>query len=74
MTMPPDGSDHSAQILLKLGEMGATLAVIQEQLRDLPDHEQRLRALERARWPIPTIATLAAVGSAAGAWVAVIHR
>lgn len=34
---------------------------------DLQDHEQRLRVLERARWPLPTIAALAGVaGTATG--------
>ncbi len=27
------------------------------------DHEQRLRVLEKARWPLPSAALLAAVGS-----------
>ncbi|MFJ9027553.1 hypothetical protein ACIRQP_03355 [Streptomyces sp. NPDC102274] len=34
---------------------------------DLQDHEVRLRALERARWPLPTIGILAGVaGTATG--------
>lgn len=34
---------------------------------DLQDHEQRLRTLERARWPLPTIGVLAGVaGTATG--------
>ncbi|MFJ2701898.1 hypothetical protein ACIO3R_01700 [Streptomyces sp. NPDC087428] len=34
---------------------------------DLGDHEQRLRTLERARWPLPTIGVLAGVaGTATG--------
>lgn len=28
------------------------------------DHENRLRALERSRWPLPALAVLIAVGSA----------
>ncbi|MFI1195522.1 hypothetical protein ACH4T9_20005 [Micromonospora sp. NPDC020750] len=27
------------------------------------DHEQRLRSLERARWPLPTLAALVSVGA-----------
>lgn len=30
--------------------------------KDVADHESRLRSLERSRWPLPTIATLAGVG------------
>lgn len=35
---------------------------------DVADHETRLRSLERARWPLPTIGVLAGVaGTATGA-------
>jgi hypothetical protein len=30
---------------------------------DVADHESRLRALERARWPLPSLAALLAIGS-----------
>lgn len=60
MTMP-QGDEVPAQILIKLGEMGAQLAVISTQLQAIPDHEQRLRALERARWPLPAVSALCAV-------------
>lgn len=30
---------------------------------DVADHETRLRALERSRWPLPSIAALLAVAS-----------
>lgn len=30
---------------------------------DIKDHEGRLRVLERGRWPLPTLAVLAALGS-----------
>ncbi|WP_432111359.1 hypothetical protein [Streptomyces sp. YPW6] len=34
---------------------------------DLGDHEQRIRTLEKGRWPLPTIAALAGVaGTATG--------
>lgn len=34
---------------------------------DVADHETRLRTLERARWPLPTVAALAGVaGTATG--------
>ena len=31
--------------------------------QDVSDHENRLRSLERARWPFPSIAVLVAVAS-----------
>jgi hypothetical protein len=71
MNMP---SSDAAQILVKLGEMGAQLAVIGEQLKSIPDHEARLRALERARWPWPTVAAVAAVGAAVAAWTSFLHH
>jgi hypothetical protein len=73
MTLPPDDG-VPAQILIKLGEMGAQLAVIAEQLKDIPDHEARLRVLERARWPLPTVALVASVGAGIAAWVAALHH
>ena len=30
---------------------------------DLKDHETRLRALERARWPLPTLSVLVAIAA-----------
>jgi len=77
--MPSGESDAvPAQILIKLGEMGAQLAVIHEQLKTAAfvdgDHETRLRALERARWPLPTIAVIAAVGSTVAAVLAYVHH
>ncbi|MFI0906755.1 hypothetical protein ACH4TE_25015 [Streptomyces sioyaensis] len=37
--------------------------------KTLADHEQRLTALERARWPLPSIAALVAVAALAlSAW------
>ncbi|MGY4988920.1 hypothetical protein [Streptomyces nigrescens] len=37
--------------------------------KTLDDHEQRLTALERARWPLPSIAALVAVAALAmSAW------
>lgn len=38
-----------AQILLKLGEISTQVAVMQETLKQIPDHETRLRALETAK-------------------------
>jgi hypothetical protein len=72
MTVPPDDGVQ-AQILIKLGEMGTELAVIGERLKDIPDHEARLRVLERARWPLPTVAVVVSLGAGVAAWVAVLH-
>lgn len=40
---------------------------------DLGDHEQRLRTLERARWPLPTIGALTGVAGAAAGVLALIR-
>ncbi|MFS8200467.1 hypothetical protein ACLVWQ_17495 (plasmid) [Streptomyces sp. CWNU-52B] len=41
---------------------------------DLQDHETRLRTLERARWPMPTIGVLAGVAGAATGAIALFAR
>ena len=74
VTAPP-AEGMPAQILLKLGEMGEKLAVINTKLDALPDHEARIRALERFRF---TLAGLSIVGGivagAIGYWVGhVLH-
>lgn len=63
MSIPPAGTDTTmlAQIFAKLGEMGLQLGIITEQLKAIPDHEQRIRALERFRW---TVAGLTLAGGA----------
>ncbi len=38
------------------------------------DHEQRIRVLEKARWPIPSAALLAAIGSLVLALVGFLGR
>ena len=59
-----------AQILLKQGEISTTLAVMNETLKAIPDHEFRIRALERFRF---TLAGLSVVGGVAagtvGYWI-----
>ncbi len=70
--LPPVQPDTSAtsQILLKLGEMGTQLAVIHEQLKDLPDHEQRIRVLETGRNRLLGAAAAVSVAvSALGSWL-----
>jgi hypothetical protein len=58
-------------------EMGAQLAVIHEQLKAIPDHELRIRALESARARIWGAAiTLGAIAGGGASWIAlaVSHR
>lgn len=74
VSMPDSAESTAAAILVKLGEMGAQLAVIGEQLKSIPDHEQRIRKLEAARWPLPTVAAISAVIAAAAALAAYIHH
>lgn len=70
MTAPQPSAATSDQILIKLGEMGIQLAVISEQLKDIPDHETRLRALERFRFTLMgAVVVISALFSALGTWV-----
>lgn len=73
MTMPLDDGSGSllAQILIEQGKQGKDIAVILEKLNDVPDHETRIRALERWRWSLPA-SVLAAAGSGVAAWLAYI--
>jgi hypothetical protein len=41
---------------------------------DVGDHETRIRALERARWPLPTIGVLAGVAGAATGAISLLAR
>lgn len=34
---------------------------LEDHARDLTDHEARLRALEKARWPLPALAVLVSI-------------
>lgn len=45
------------------GRVDVLIAQQEESNKDLIDHEARIRALERARWPLPTIAVLVSVAS-----------
>ncbi|MFD3483769.1 hypothetical protein [Streptomyces sp. NPDC058665] len=40
---------------------------------DVADHEERLRTLERARWPLPTVAALAGVAGTATGLIALLR-
>jgi hypothetical protein len=36
---------------------------LDEQARDVHDHETRLRSLERGRWPLPALAVLVSIAA-----------
>lgn len=57
-------SDPTAQILVELGKISVQLAVMGKTMESIPDHESRIRALERWRYGLP-LAGLLAIGSAA---------
>jgi hypothetical protein len=73
MTTPPApvSSDAMlAQVLLKLGEISTDVAVIKNDLKDLPDHEVRIRSLETSRAKIYGAAALMSIiFSALGSWI-----
>jgi hypothetical protein len=47
------------------GRVDVLIAQSEEVRHDLQDHETRLRALERGRWPLPAATILLALGSLA---------
>jgi len=71
-TMPQQG-DPTAQILLELGKISVTLAVMQKTLEAIPDHESRIRKLEQWRYGLP-LSGLLAIGSAALSIYSVAHH
>lgn len=64
-------AQHSGQdgvaTLLTLTRMEGKLDTL---LQQGSDHETRLRALERARWPLPALAILISIASAVVTWLA----
>ena len=73
--VPPD-QGFSATLLdvsKQLAEMRIALAVNHEQLKDIPDHEQRLRRLETSRAKlIGAAVTVSATISALGTWLGLV--
>ncbi|MFJ2029416.1 hypothetical protein [Streptosporangium sp. NPDC087985] len=45
------------------GEVAQVAQAHGELVNDLTDHESRIRALERSRWPLPSLAALVAIAS-----------
>ncbi len=63
----------SSQILIELGKISAQIAAMNEQLKSIPDHESRIRALERFRFTIVgAVITVSAVFSGLGTWIGVV--
>lgn len=56
-----------------LMRLTATVDRMAEQVTDVrsevADHEQRVRTLERSRWPLPSLAAILAAASLAVAWI-----
>lgn len=58
-------------------DIQAQMAVMNEKLADIPDHELRIRALERARFTLVGVAlTLGALAGTLSAWLVstIAHR
>lgn len=78
--MPPDGTftDGSgilSQVLIKQGEIAATLAGITVKLDAVPDHEARIRSLEKFKWTLTGMSFLGGlISGGVGYWLGhVIH-
>jgi len=60
-------------IYVRQMEISVTLAVIHEQLKAVPDHEQRLRRLEASRAKlVGAAAAVSATVSALGTWLGLV--
>ncbi len=82
---PPELSSVALELERLRGTMEAGFARVDGQLallvqrgdqtdRRVDDHETRLDALEKTRWPLPTIGVLAGVAGAATGAVALFAR
>jgi hypothetical protein len=52
--------DQLVRVVAAVERLGDKL---DEQNRDLHDHETRLRSLERARWPLPALAVIVSIAA-----------
>ena len=87
MTAPQDPGVYisSAQMYQELRSLSDGLTRVETKLdgigqglndlgKDVADHETRIRTLEKARWPLPTIGVLAGVAGAATGAVSLFAR
>ncbi|MFJ6935679.1 hypothetical protein [Streptomyces sp. NPDC101132] len=87
MTTAPDPGVYisSAQMYQEVRVLSEAVSRIEAKLdgiltnasaltKDVEDHEARLRALERARWPLPTIGVLAGLGGAVTGALALVGK
>ncbi|MEU3252878.1 hypothetical protein [Streptomyces sp. NPDC006997] len=86
MTTPDPGVYIStAQMYQEVRDLAQTVGRIESKVdnfldeakdirSDVHDHEIRIRTLERARWPLPTIGVLAGVGGAVTGALALFAR
>ncbi|MGW1623027.1 hypothetical protein [Streptomyces sp. NPDC002172] len=86
MTMPDPGVFISnAQMFQEVRDLSQTVSRIEAKVdnfldeakdirSDVQDHELRIRTLERARWPLPTIGVLAGLAGAATGVIALLGR
>ena len=71
--VPSPSGDMTGQILIELGKISSSIAVMTEQLKAVPDHESRLRALERFRFSLMgAVVVISAAFSGIGVWVGTI--
>lgn len=60
-----------SEVTRNLRAVELTLVGVAEELKDLPDHEQRIRSLERWRYALPATlisSIVAAAAAVVGAW------
>lgn len=70
---PAASADISAQILFELGKLSTQIAVMDEKLKDLPDHESRIRMLENAKAKLyGGVIAVSALISGAGTWIGIV--
>lgn len=55
----------------QVGELKGAVEGANARGREIDDHETRLRALERARWPLPALAILISIASLVAMFVGI---
>lgn len=69
-------ADIYRQLMALTQEMGELKGAVQrtsEAHKTVEDHETRLRALERNRWPLPALAVLISLGSLVSEVITLSH-